>query len=189
MYFEPQTIYHLYNQGNKGQTIFFSRANYLLFLRKARIYLLPYCDILCYSLMPNHFHFLIYVHEVELSVLNKKSGQPYLRTFNQSIAILLRSYTRAVNNSRNDSGSLFRQETKAKNGDRDHFITLCGSDELFFGGGQYEVICFHYIHRNAVEARLVVKMEDWEFSSARDYAGLRNGTLCNQELAKALGLC
>ncbi|MEO5889259.1 MAG: hypothetical protein ABIQ31_03355 [Ferruginibacter sp.] len=27
-------------------------------------------------------------------------------------------------------------------------------------------------------------MEDWEFSSFKDYAGLRNGTLCSKELAK-----
>ena len=29
-------------------------------------------------------------------------------------------------------------------------------------------------------------MEDWEFSSFVDYAGLRNGTLCNKELAASL---
>ena len=27
---------------------------------------------------------------------------------------------------------------------------------------------------------------DWPYSSASDYAGLRNGTLCNQGLAKQL---
>ena len=26
-------------------------------------------------------------------------------------------------------------------------------------------------------------MEDWEYSSFKDYAGLRNGSLCNKELA------
>lgn len=29
-------------------------------------------------------------------------------------------------------------------------------------------------------------MEDWEMSSFRDYAGLRNGFLCNQKLAHEL---
>jgi hypothetical protein len=33
---------------------------------------------------------------------------------------------------------------------------------------------------------LVEKLEDWEFSSFKDYAGLRVGKLCNQELAKDL---
>ena len=29
-------------------------------------------------------------------------------------------------------------------------------------------------------------MEDWEYSSFKDYCGLRKGTLCNQELAYRL---
>ena len=27
-------------------------------------------------------------------------------------------------------------------------------------------------------------LEDWNYSSFKDYAGFRNGTLCNKELAK-----
>ena len=34
-----------------------------------------------------------------------------------------------------------------------------------------------------MKAKLVKKMEDWEYSSFKDYCGLRNGTLCNQEKA------
>jgi len=29
-------------------------------------------------------------------------------------------------------------------------------------------------------------MEDWEYSSFKDYCGFRNGTLCNKELATQL---
>jgi putative transposase len=32
-------------------------------------------------------------------------------------------------------------------------------------------------------AKLCSKMEDWEFSSFRDYLGMRNGTLVNQKVA------
>lgn len=198
MYFEENLIYHLYNQGNNKQPIFFSRENYLFFLRKVRTYLLPYCDILCYCLMPNHFHFLIYVNAVELEVeahlrgdlespreLNRKT-----RTFNQSIAILLRSYTRAIHKERGSSGALFREGTKAKNGIIEGFITVDGKQkDCFFGGTMnYEATCFQYIHENPEKAGLVKKATDWEFSSAKDYAGIRNGTLCNQQLAKTLGL-
>jgi len=35
-----------------------------------------------------------------------------------------------------------------------------------------------------MKAGLVTKMEDWLYSSFRDYVGLRNGTLCNIALAK-----
>ena len=32
-------------------------------------------------------------------------------------------------------------------------------------------------------AGLVKQMEDWNYSSFKDYAGFRQGTLCNKELA------
>ncbi|HEV7346784.1 hypothetical protein [Telluribacter sp.] len=35
-----------------------------------------------------------------------------------------------------------------------------------------------------MKAQLVNRLEDWDFSSFRDYAGLRKGTLCNQELSQ-----
>ena len=34
-----------------------------------------------------------------------------------------------------------------------------------------------------MKARLVRKMEDWEFSSFQDYYGMRNGTLCSKNEA------
>ena len=34
-----------------------------------------------------------------------------------------------------------------------------------------------------MKAKLVEKMEDWEYSSFKDYCGLRNDTLCNKQLA------
>lgn len=40
----------------------------------------------------------------------------------------------------------------------------------------------NYIHQNAVKAGLVKSIEQWEFSSYRDYANLRAGTLCNKRL-------
>lgn len=44
----------------------------------------------------------------------------------------------------------------------------------------------HYIHQNPVKANLVKKMEDWDYSSFKDYCGLRNGSLCNKESAVRL---
>ncbi len=61
MNFLESEFYHLYNRGNQQQTIFFNTENYLYFLRKVRRDIVPYCDILAYCLMPNHFHFLIRV--------------------------------------------------------------------------------------------------------------------------------
>lgn len=49
---------------------------------------------------------------------------------------------------------------------------------------QYPQICFDYIHQNPVKANLVKNAIDWEFSSAKDYAGLRNGKLINKDITK-----
>lgn len=42
-----------------------------------------------------------------------------------------------------------------------------------------------YIHLNPVEAKLTPHPEDWEFSSYRDYIGLRRGTLAQPSLILA----
>ncbi|MBK7939218.1 MAG: hypothetical protein IPJ82_20030 [Lewinellaceae bacterium] len=55
MLYQPSTMYHIYNQGNNRQQVFFNLDNYLFFLRKIRSHLLECTDILCYCLMPNHF--------------------------------------------------------------------------------------------------------------------------------------
>ncbi|MFZ4414303.1 MAG: hypothetical protein ACOYOV_14565, partial [Bacteroidales bacterium] len=63
MQFEQGHIYHIYNQGNNKQHIFFKRENYLFFLQKIRKHILPYADVLAWCLMPNHFHLLVYVKD------------------------------------------------------------------------------------------------------------------------------
>lgn len=149
-------IYHIYNQGNNRETIFFQQRNYIYFLRKVRNYFLSQVNILAYCLMPNHFHFLIYPKENFIPV-----------EFSNNFKILLRSYTRGINKQESRSGSLFRQNSKAK-----------PINEI-----SYALTCFRYIHQNPVDGKLVANPEDWEFSSCRDYLRFRDGTLCNKELA------
>ncbi len=68
MYFEKSGIYHIYNQGNNKQKIFFCHENYLFFLKKIKNHVFSYADILAWCLMPNHFHIMVYVLETELLV-------------------------------------------------------------------------------------------------------------------------
>ena len=242
MQFEKDHIYHIYNQGNNRQKIFFDRENYLFFLQKMNDYLLPYCDIMAWCLMPNHFHWMVYVREAELidelidrGILSEPTDrltqselidrvtqselidrvtqshpiihqikpidreiQSHLishRTLNQNIAIILRSYTRAINQQRKTTGSLFRQKTKAD------CITLPQEISpsyynLGFGTSirlhdpqkEYPQVCFNYIHQNPVKAGLVKHSEDWEFSSFRDICGLRNGKLISKKRIDEFGL-
>ena len=47
---------------------------------------------------------------------------------------------------------------------------------------KYIANLMHYHHYNPVKAGLVSKMEDWKYSSFQDYAGMRDGSLCNMDL-------
>jgi putative transposase len=173
MRFIEGEIYHVYNRGNNKQPIFFTRENYLFFLAKIRKELLPYCDIISYCLMPNHFHLEVFIKPLPLAMSSHSTErQPAGKTFNNGLAILLRSYTRAIHRQQNITGSLFQQKTKARllnNGRANETINEA-------------LVCMNYIHQNAVKGGLVKSVEQWEFSSYLDYANLRDGTLCNKQL-------
>jgi putative transposase len=128
---------------------------------------LPYCDILNYCLMPTHFHLLI--HATKTTVETKKVGLIEKNILSEGIRNLLQTYAKAINKQNDTTGSLFQQNTKAK----------CISE----GSKLYGEVCFHYNHQNPMRAGLVKRMEDWNYSSFKDYSGLRNGTLCNRALA------
>ena len=186
MQFEPNTLFHIYNQGNNRQPIFFRPENYLFFLRKMRQYLLPHGDLLCYCLMPNHFHWLLFVREAQANSPGDFESPGESRALNDSIAIFLRSYTRAINKQENRSGALFREGTKAKDGWIEGFIALENPRTRMQFWNDFGYTCFQYIHENPVKAGLVKRAEEWPYSSCQDYAGLRQGTLCNKELARKL---
>lgn len=160
-------FYHIYNQGNNQETTFHEREDYLRFLTKYKVLVAPYCDTINYCLMPNHFHFL--VATTEKSVEKIKLGGIEMDRVTDGVRKLLSEYAREFNEKYYRSGSLFRQKTKGK-------LLVDGDDD-------YATICFHYIHQNPYRAKLVKKMEDWEFSSFKDYTKFRNGTLCKKDIA------
>ena len=172
MHFEKENIYHIYNRGNNKQKIFFTHKNYLYFLRKVRKHILPVADILGYCLMPNHFHFLIYANEktIQSKIVNKQERNLLSDAFRN----ILSSYTLGINKQENRSGSLFTQNTKSK--------AVFDSFHNYY----YIETCFYYIHQNPTKDGLVQHLKDWLYSSFLDFANLRNGTLCNQGLAKKL---
>ncbi|ALO14662.1 Transposase [Salinivirga cyanobacteriivorans] len=210
MKIEQGYIYHVYNQGNNRGKVFFERENYLFFLKKLWKHVVPYSDILAYCLMPNHFHLMVLVNDVKLPVKEENRrrtegfapsetlgsrhetiGSGNSRTINHSIGIMLRSYTNAINKQQNRSGSLFRKTTKAEcincpNGITPTFYATEFGTQIHVSNPEkeYPQACFNYIHQNPVKAGLVAKPEEWEFSSAKDYAGLRNRRLVNQKVAE-----
>ena len=162
-----EEIYHIYNQGNNRETISYSHGNYLEFLNLFRKFVFPFCKVLSYCLMPNHYHFLIFA--------TKDSEKPRLLgnietcELSNGFRLLQSAYAKHINKERNRTGSLFKQKAQAKS--------------IHDGDGHYEFTAFQYIHQNPLQAKLVLNLENWPYSSYVDYAGLRNGTICDKELA------
>lgn len=176
MKFISNNLYHVYNQGNNRQKIFFDRKDYFTFLNLYKQLIIPNCETIAWCLMPNHFHLLIFSDERSLNMA--RQGGLILDPVTNAFRKLLSGYARIINQKYQRSGSLFRQKTKAK----------CLADVELLTGKDYDLMdyyqwCFHYIHQNPVKANIVKRLEEWEFSSFRDYAGMRNGKLCNKLLA------
>jgi REP element-mobilizing transposase RayT len=107
-------FYHIYNRGNNHQTLFFERDNYLYFLQLVRQLLTSNgVDVAAYSLMPNHYHFLVYLRDETLSNAMKS---------------LSFSYTKAMNQRFNRVGVLFQGRFQSMHVDRsDYSKALNGS--------------------------------------------------------------
>ena len=180
MHFDPNEIYHVFNRGNNKQTVFFNDSNYIFFLQKIKKEWKPYCEILCYCLMPNHFHFMIVLNNEgrDNIVLGDKLSN--IQNLSKVIGKTLSSYTKAINIQNKTTGNLFQKKTQAK----------CLSNQQYkndkYLNKDIKLTCFHYIHQNPVMANLVKELYQWIYSSFPDYYGSRNGTLCNKKLAMEL---
>jgi putative transposase len=113
--------YHVYNRGNNRQRIFFDRENYLFFLRRVRELLLgeaeqdfpssstdrPFCTIVVYCLMPNHYHPLVCPEDDQ---------------FSRHMQRLSISYTKAINKRYGRVGALFQGKFQALRVDRNEYL-------------------------------------------------------------------
>ena len=75
MHLCPGEYYHIYNRGNNKQPIFFNDANYIFFVKKIRKQLAPIADIICYCLLPNHFHNIIRSTDKSINERNSFGGK------------------------------------------------------------------------------------------------------------------
>lgn len=180
MHYEPNQIYHVYNRGNNKQLIFFTESNYLYFLQKIKIEWKKYADVLCYCLMPNHFHVMLVPNEEGCKNIVLADKETHMQNLSKTIGKTLSSYTKAINLQNNATGNLFQKKTKAK------LLTDPNRLDKYFSNHDYTLTCFHYIHQNPLKAKLVNNLKDWLYSSYLDYYNNRNGTICSKTLAMQL---
>lgn len=150
--FLPGNYYHVYNRGAHRDNIFRNDADYVFLLKYFKRDL-EKCAItaIAYCLMDNHYHFLL-----------RQDGETEISKFMQAVFNI---YTKAFNTKYNHSGTLFEGPYKAIHVDKNEYLLhLC-----------------RYIHRNPLEAGLVVKPEQWRYSNYAEFIGKRNGTLVDRE--------
>jgi putative transposase len=100
--------YHVYNRGHNHELIFFEEENYAFFLRRWRTYVAPAnAVVVCYVLMPNHYHFVLKAQSNELSEAMHSFGM---------------SYAKAINARFHRTGSLFDSRFQAKLIERDEYL-------------------------------------------------------------------
>jgi REP element-mobilizing transposase RayT len=152
--FQPGQYYHLYNRGNDRRLIFFEQENYLYFLRLVRRHLLEQTLDVLAYCLMPNHYHLL---------VQCKTHEVSGAMMRLSVA-----YTKAMNRRYNRVGSLFQGQFQAIAVDSDEYLSHLT----------------RYIHLNPVKARLAARPEDWEFSSYREYAGLRSGTLPKLEVVR-----
>ena len=176
MEFTEGNIYHIYNRGNNKRRIFFKQRNYWYFIEKIKKYVCTNGDLLAWTLMPNHFHLLLYANARTCRLV--KHTPIEINALTEGIRLLLSSYTKGIQRQELFTGNLFQQKTKAK----------CVNDADL----DYSTTAFHYIHQNAYRAGLVEKVEKWKFSSLQEYWRPKGSRalkfsdpfrICNKDLA------
>ena len=95
MKFEPENIYHVYNQGNNHERLFLNPDNYQHFLNLFKSFVLPYTEVLAWCLMPNHFHYMLYTDERSSDL--KQQGNLSLDPVTNGFRKLLSTYSHEYN--------------------------------------------------------------------------------------------
>lgn len=157
---QPGCYYHIYNRGNNKENIFREARNYHHFLATWKKYIEPVALNFCYSLQPNHFHFLIFTKE-------NNTEQIISRAFSNCF----NSYAKSINKAYGRTGSLFQEKFGRK------LIT----NENFF----LEII--FYIHSNIQKHGLSNDFTTYPYSSYLSLISSKPTSLQRDELIDWFG--
>ena len=146
-------VYHIYNRGNNKQNIFEESGDFINYLKRlGKAKETHNVSIIAYTLMPNHFH-----------LIARQNSEAPIHKF---ISSLHTSYVMYFNKKYKRVGHLFQGRFNQR-------IISSDEDLLYLS-------C--YVHLNPEIDGLVKRAEDYQWSSFRDYIGLRSGILCDKTL-------
>ena len=135
---EAGCLYHAINRGNNRQEIFHKPEDYQAFLRTLREGLGKYpVDLLSFCLMPNHWHLV-------LSPRKDKAMGKFCGWLSSTHTLRYHAH-----NHLKGFGHLYQGPFRSFAIEDDaHFLTVC-----------------RYVERNALQAKMVKRAEDWTFGS------------------------
>ncbi len=147
-------VYHICNHANGNENLFREEDNYAFFLAKWQKYISPIADSYAYSLMPNHFQFLIKVKDQEeiKQILHLTGFENLSGVISKQFSNLFNAYAKAYNKRFNRRGSLFIRPFKSKEVNTKPYLS-----RLVF-----------YIHHNPVHHGFTSSIETWPHSSYQD---------------------
>ncbi len=150
--FEPG-YYHIYNRGNDKNNIFHNPKDYGFFINVLN-YNRRVCrvNIVCYCLMPNHFHLFIRADENSMVIeFMKRIQMIYAKYLQENHGLI---------------GHAFQGRYKAK--------PIIQENQFLYLSA--------YIHANPKSSGLAQNLRKWQWSSFLDYASLRDGKLPEKDL-------
>lgn len=151
-------IYHVYNRGVNGDTIFLTETDYKVFTHLLSLYLLPKTplnfdknrnrknysesiELYSFCLMPNHFHLVL--------------RQKELKSIAEFCHSLFTAYSLTTNRRNKRFGHLFQDIYKAR--------LIVNEEDL--------VNTINYVHNNPID--IGIKPEEYDYSSIASYKNLR----------------
>ncbi|NVK48201.1 MAG: transposase [Cyclobacteriaceae bacterium] len=135
--FEPGEYYHVWTHAIGSENLFKTNENYRFFLSKYTSYINPVAKTYAYCLMPNHFHLMVQIKEIQSIGPSK------------AFSHLLNSYTQAFNKMFQRKGGLFVSNIRRRKIEDDSYFTRC----------------ITYIHQNPTHHGFIKDFRNWRYSS------------------------
>lgn len=160
--FQNDSFYHLYNRGTDKRAIFLEPADYQRFLRAVEHAKKDLVSITAYTLMPNHFHFLV-----------RQQATGGISSFMHRLGT---GYTMYFNAKHERSGTLFQGKFKD--------VAVHTDEQLLHLSRYIHINCVKDMMQHGRDEKFKL-LESYAWSSYPDYLNLRRSSFVDKEFLVA----